>query len=350
MSSTREIQIGSLRVGDGADVLLIAEVANTHDGNLNTAHAYIDAVKGTGAQAIKFQTHIADAEGTAREPFRTRFSHLDKTRADYWRRIQFTAEQWNGLKTHAEDVGLMFLSSPFSPEAVELLDKINVPAWKIGSGETSNLPMLEQMARTRKPILISSGMSPWAELDAAVEACRRFHAPHAVFHCTSMYPTPPEKTGLNVITQMMSRYDCPVGLSDHSGDVFASLAAVALGADIIEVHVCLSRQCFGPDVPVSLTPVQIEHLSQGIRKIRTMLRNPIDKDAQAAELEPLRRIFNKSIVFRRDLPAGTVLTVDDLAGKKPGDGISVAELPRYIGSVLRRDVQRDEPLAMKDLT
>lgn len=350
MSATREIQIGPHRVGGQFDVLLIAEVGNAHDGNLNFAHAYIDAVRDTGAQAIKFQTHIADAESTAREPFRKPFSHLDTTRADYWRRMEFTPEQWQGLKTHAEDAGLLFLSSPFSLEAVDLLERLGVAAWKVGSGETNNPPLLDAMARTGKPVLISSGMSPYAELDAAVHLCRDGGADCAVFHCTSMYPTPPEKVGLNIITEMRSRYDCPVGLSDHSGDLFAGLAATAIGVDLVEVHVCLSKHCFGPDVPASLTPERLRRLSEGLRAIRTMQRHPMDKDAQARELTPLRQMFNKSIVFRTDLPAGTVLEEGHLAGKKPGDGIPITELPRYIGSTLRRDVRRDDPLSTEDLS
>ena len=132
------MRIGTLDVGPNADILLVAEVGLAHDGNCNVAHAFIDAVARTGATVIKFQTHIAEAESTAREPFRAKFSHLDNTRLDYWRRTGFTEEQWRGLKQHAEEAGLVFMSSPFSIEAVDLLERIGVEAWKVGSGETNN--------------------------------------------------------------------------------------------------------------------------------------------------------------------------------------------------------------------
>ncbi len=349
MKSHDAFEIDRVTVGPSADIFLIAEVGNAHDGNLNIAHAYIDAVRTTGARAIKFQTHIASAESTAREPFRKAFSYVDRTRVDYWRRMEFTPEQWAGLKEHAEAAGLIFLSSPFSPEAVDLLDHLGVSAWKVGSGETNNLPMLDQMARTGKPVLISSGMSPYSELDEAVRVCGARRTPHAVFHCTSMYPTPPDQTGLNILSEMHQRYGCPVGLSDHSGDIFAALAAAALGVDLIEVHICMSRHCFGPDTPASLTPEQMTQLAEGLRAIRTMLHHPLSKEAQANALAPLRRMFNKSIVYRTDLSAGTVLLEEHLAGKKPGDGIPIADIQKYIGRTLLRDVHTDEPLALEDV-
>ena len=152
-----------------ARCLIIGEIAQTHDGSLGTAHAYIDAVANAGADAIKFQTHIAAAESTPGEPWRVKFSRQDATRFEYWRRMEFSQEQWHGLAAHARERGLLFLSSAFSPEAVDLLERVGVPGWKVGAGEVSNLPLLEKMARTGKPVILSSGMSDWAELDAAVQ-------------------------------------------------------------------------------------------------------------------------------------------------------------------------------------
>ena len=284
---------------------VIGEIAQTHDGSLGTAHAYIDAIANAGADAIKFQTHIADAESTPGEPWRVKFSRQDATRYDYWKRMEFSAEHWRGLVEHATERGLVFLSSAFSCAAVELLEQLGMSAWKVGAGEVTNLPMLEMMARTGKPVLLSSGMSDWAELDAAVATVRAQDAPVAVFQCTTAYPCPPEKLGLNVLTELRERYNCPVGLSDHSGTIYAGLAAATLGAQLLEVHVTFSRECFGPDVPASVTTTELKQLVEGVRFIQRAQTHPVNKEAMAADLSELKRTFGKSIVAARDLAGGT---------------------------------------------
>jgi N,N'-diacetyllegionaminate synthase len=337
------------QVGPGHPCLVIAEVAQAHDGSLGTAHAYIDAVARTGADAIKFQTHIAAAESTPGEPFRVKFSPQDATRYDYWRRLEFTEPQWRELADHARSAGLIFLSTPFSGAAVELLDRLEVPAWKVGSGEVTNLPMLRQMAATGRPVLLSSGMSTWEELDQAVATIRGAGAEVAVFQCTTSYPCPADKIGLNVLAELRERYQCPVGLSDHSGTVFASLAAVTLGANLLEMHVVFSRECFGPDVKASLTIDQLAELVEGTRFIEQALAHPLDKQKLAGEMVELKQMFGKSIVAARDLAAGHRLTADDLALKKPGTGIPAARLDEIIGRRLVRDVQADTLLAEEHL-
>ena len=166
---TQFIEVDGRYVGPGHPSLVIAEIAQAHDGSLGTAHAYIDAVSAAGADAIKFQTHIAAAESTPEEPWRVKFSQQDKTRYDYWKRMEFTEEQWAALREHANESGLIFLSSPFSIEAVDLLTRVGVPAWKVASGEVNNTVMLDHMAQTGLPILLSTGMSPFSEIDKAVD-------------------------------------------------------------------------------------------------------------------------------------------------------------------------------------
>jgi N,N'-diacetyllegionaminate synthase len=328
---------------------VIAEVAQNHDGSLGAAHAYIDAVARTGAAAIKFQTHIAAAESTPAEPWRVKFSLQDATRYDYWKRMEFTEDQWRGLAEHAARCGLLFLSSAFSPEAVDLLDRIGVPAWKVGAGEVMNLPMLERMAQTSKPILLSSGMSLWSELDAAVDTVRRAGAPVAVLQCTTSYPCPPEKIGLNVLAEIRRRYLCPTGLSDHSGTIYAGLAAAALGANLLEVHVTLSRECFGPDVPASVTTAELADLVRGVHFIEQALAHPVHKESMAAELADLRGIFGKSIVAARDLPASCRLTMNDLAAKKPGTGIPAARIRELLGRTLKHPVPENTQMTEEHL-
>lgn len=333
---------------DNRYCLIIGEIAQTHDGSLGTAHAYIDAVASTGANAIKFQTHIAAAESTPGEPWRVKFSKQDETRYDYWRRMEFTAEQWHGLAEHAAERGLIFLSSAFSPEALELLEKVGVPAWKVGAGETSNLPLLEMMAKTGKPVLLSSGMSDWDELDLAVACVRENGSQVAVLQCTTSYPCPPEKLGLNVIAELQERYKCPVGLSDHSGTIYAGLAAATLGAKIIEVHVTFSRECFGPDVIASVTTAELKQLVEGVRFIETALAHPVNKEEMAESLGELKRVFGKSIVAAHDLSAKHQITTGDIALKKPGTGIPAAQYNKVVGRTLRRNVKADTLLSEED--
>ena len=328
---------------------IVAEIAQAHDGSLGTAHAYIDAAGGAGADAVKFQTHIADAESTPDEPWRVKFSPQDDTRFDYWRRMEFTEGQWVQLKEHADEAGLDFICSPFSLEAVELLERVGLAAWKVASGEVGNVPLLERIAGDGKPVILSSGMSSIEELDRAVGVLRERGTEPTVLQCTSMYPCPPEKVGLNLIAELRDRYGCPVGLSDHSGSVFTGLAAATLGIDVLEVHITMSRQMFGPDVPASITTDELRLLVDGIRFIETAMANPVDKDGLARELGPLRDLFTKSVVAARDLPGGTKLLEDDLALKKPGTGIPAAHLKTVIGRTIRRDISADEQLQMDDL-
>jgi N,N'-diacetyllegionaminate synthase len=335
--------------GSGTPCLIVAEVAQGHDGSLGLAHAFVDAVANAGAGAVKFQTHLAAAESTPGEPWRVKFSPQDASRYDYWKRMEFTEEQWQGLKQHADERGLKFLSSPFSLEAVELLTHVGVAAWKVASGEVSNLPMLECMAATGLPIILSSGMSPISELDTAVKLVKSHGLPLSVLQCTSAYPCPPEKVGLNLIPFFRERYDCWVGLSDHSGTIYSGLAAATLGIEVLEVHVTLSREMFGPDVPASVTTAELRQLVEGIRFIERMKAHPIDKNAVATEMAPLRSLFTKSVVARIDLPTGTLLQDEHLTLKKPGTGIPAARLPELIGRTLRRPVRADQLLHESDL-
>lgn len=329
--------------------LVIGEVAQAHDGSLGLAHAFIDAIAETGADAVKFQTHIASAESTINEPWRVKFSWQDRTRYDYWKRMEFTADQWHGLRLHAEKRGLLFLSTPFSPEAVELLRAINVGVWKLASGEVGNPQILEKIIETGSPVILSSGMSNWTELDTAVERVKKAGNPLAVLQCTSAYPCPPEKLGLNIIEDLRRRYHCTVGLSDHSGNIYAGLAAATLGAEVLEIHVTLSREMFGPDVPASVTTAEMKQLVEGVRFIERAIDNPVNKDTVYAEMKELRGMFTKSIVARETIPAGTILQPGHLILKKPGNGLPAESLNDLIGRRLMRHLEADEMILLQDV-
>lgn len=334
---------------DSIKVQLIAEVAQAHDGSLGTAHAYIDAVAGTGIGTIKFQVHVAEAESSEFEPFRVKFSREDATRQDYWKRMEFTPEQWSGLKQHCADVGLEFLASPFSIAAVDLLERLHVSRYKIGSGEVGNLLMLERIARTGKPMIVSSGLSTVEDLDRTIAFLKPHGNALSLLQCTTSYPTQPSQLGLNVIGELKARYGLPTGLSDHSGTIFPAIAAVALGAELVEFHVVFDRHSFGPDASSSIEIRELGELVRGVSCVAQALATPMDKTQLAVSPE-LRRIFGKSLSVNADLPSGHVLRVQDLESKKPGDrGITAAEFQRVLGRRLARPLQRWDFLNDADL-
>lgn len=329
--------------------LLIAELGQAHDGSLGIAHSYIDALASTGVDVVKFQTHIAEAESSAQEPFRVNFSYEDKTRYDYWDRMSFTPEQWAGLKQHCEDAGVEFMSSPFSLAAVELLEKLGVKRYKIGSGEVNNGLILERIRQTGKPVILSSGMSNFTELDDAVSFFRESSQDLSVLQCTTSYPTAPEDLGLNVISDLQARYpDCKIGFSDHSGDIYACLAACALGAEIFEFHCVFDKTMFGPDATSSLTLEQIKSLVKGVKAIELSLKHPVDKHDNS-RFKDLKNMFEKSLAINKNLPEGSVIGLADLESKKPaGMGIPASRFKELIGAETTRDLNKWDFLKWED--
>lgn len=328
---------------------IIAEVAQSHDGSLGMAHAFIDAAANAGANAIKFQTHIADEESSLEEPWRTHFSRQDKTRLDYWRRMEFSSEQWRQLKQHADDTGIHFLSSPFSIKAVDLLEDIGVNVWKVASGEINNTPLLDRIIATKKPIILSTGLSELTEIAASVEYISVAGNPLALLQCTSQYPCAPEKIGLNVIEQFREMFDCAVGLSDHSGTIFSGLAAASQNIQILEIHLALSREMFGPDVVASITTEELKLLVDGIRYIETVNQHPVDKSKIDANAQNLRQIFMKSIFTASNIEQGEIIAAKHLTTKKPGTGIAAHNFSQIIGKKARRTIANNAMLTEDDL-
>lgn len=323
---------------------IIAEIGSVHDGSIGNALRLIEAAADAGADAVKFQTHIAEAESLSTAPAPSFFS--DEPRIAYFTRTGFGLEQWKRLARHAESVGVTFLSSPFSIEAVDLLEQVGVNAYKIPSGEVTNLPLIERIAATGRPVLLSSGMSDWTELDATV-ALLKPQCPLTVLQCSSAYPCTPEQVGLNVIGEMRSRYGVPVGLSDHTLGLAAAFAAAAVGATVIEKHFTFSRLMYGSDAKHSMEPPEFRMFCTGLREIWRMNASPVDKN-DTGPYEDMRRVFQKSIVTARPLAAGVLLTREMLAFKKPGDGIPAAQYRSIIGRKLRAALPADHQLCPQD--
>ena len=324
---------------------LIAEIGSVHDGSFGNACKLIELAAASGAHAAKFQTHIAEAETLRDAPSPGYFK--GEPRFDYFRRTGFTSAQWNELRQVCAANHIAFLSSPFSLEAVDLLEDVGVGAYKIPSGEVTNTPLLERVAATGKPALLSSGMSSWRELDDAVAILRR-GGPLTVMQCTTAYPCPPERVGLNVIAEMRARYDLPVGFSDHTNGMAAAFAAAALGADIVEKHLTFSRLMYGSDAANAMEPADFRRLAEGLGDIWAMRAAPVDKDDLAPYRE-MKRIFEKSIVTVRPIVGGQVIDRADLAFKKPGDGISAARYREIVGRRAAHDLPAGHKLADEDL-
>jgi len=319
---------------------IIAEVGQAHEGSLGILHSYIDALSEIGIDAIKFQTHIAEAESSEYEPFRVKFSYEDETRYDYWKRMEFTLEQWKEIKQHCDEVGLEFISSPFSNMAVDWLEEIGVKKYKIGSGEITNFLMLEKIAQTGKDIILSSGMSSFQELDETISFLGQFQSKLSVLQCTTKYPTSAEDIGLNVLSELKERYNLPVGLSDHSSTIYPSLAAVSLDAEILEFHVVFDKKMFGPDSKASLDLAEVEELVKGVRFIEKSLNNQINKEDNSGFKE-LKNIFEKSLAVNKDMKEGDIITFDCLEAKKPfGYGISAKEYKNILGKRLKKNLKK----------
>lgn len=318
-------------------VELIAEIGSVHDGSYGNARKLIELAAMCGADSVKFQTHISEAETTANAPAPAYFT--DESRFAYFERTAFSIDQWRSLKETAAACGVTFLSSPFSLEAVDLLEKIDVSAYKIPSGEVTNLPLLEKIAATGKRALLSSGMSDWQELDSAVDILKS-GGPLCVMQCSSAYPCPPDQVGLNVISEIRERFGVDVGFSDHTASNAASIAAVTMGAVSVEKHLTFSKLMYGSDAKNAAEPDQFKALAEALGEVVRMLASPVDKDDMTPYAD-MKRIFQKSIVAARDLEAGTSLALADLAFKKPGDGISASDYKHLVGRRLVHGVPSD---------
>jgi sialic acid synthase SpsE len=311
--------------------IIIAEVGNLHEGSIGLAKAFIKEVAACGADVVKFQTHLFDAESLPDAPNPPYFR--EESRRQYFQRTSFNVSQWKDLKEYAEsECRLRFLSSVFSMEAIDMLENVGLGMYKVPSGEVNNLPLLERIVKTGKPVFLSSGMSSWSELDRAVTVLKRTdNLDLVLLQCSSIYPCPPEKTGLNIIKQMKERYRTRIGFSDHTPGFSAAIAAVVLGAEVIEKHFTLSRKMYGSDAPFSLEPHDFRRFVSELRDTVTAICSETDKNILYKELKEMKVIFEKSIVARRELHKGTLITVECLAFKKPGDGIPAARYQELVG-------------------
>ena len=313
---------------------IIAEIGQAHDGSLGILHSFIDAASEIGIDAIKFQVHIANAESSLFEPFRVKFSYEDNTRFDYWKRMELTENQWKEVKKKCDDLGIEFLATPFSNTAIDLLEKLDVKRYKVGSGDASNLLLLEKILTTKKEVIISTGLSTPSELDKTIEIFKNKKIPFTILQCTTKYPTLPIDLNLKNILNLENKYNCPVGLSDHSGTIYPGLGAITIGASIVEAHITFDKKMFGPDAKASLTIKQFKKLVEGIRFLEIAKENK-EKKSYSNEKNELRRMFGRAIAVNKNLSKGHIIKFEDLEVKKPSDsGIPVNDFKNILGKKL----------------
>ncbi len=350
LTGGRTLKIGSRIVGPEQRPFIIAEVAQSHEGSLGMAFSFIDVARECGADAVKFQTHIASEESTRAEPWRIPFSQQDECRYDYWKRMEFSFGQWRALKEHADKRGILFLSSPFSVKACDWLEEIGVPAWKIASGEARHDPLLQRILASGKPVLLSTGLSTTEEAFATAQRIHQAGTDVALLHCTTRYPTAPEEVGLNVLESFLR--DChrfPAGLSDHSGTPYPGIVAAYLGASVIEAHLTLHPKMFGPDVSSSLTPEAFETLVRGAAFAWAMRRSPVDKQRQLMALEKESLMFGRSLVTARPIASGERIGAESVAYKKPGGGMPFEQRHAVVGRISCKDLPADHRLSPDDV-
>jgi N,N'-diacetyllegionaminate synthase len=330
---------------------VIAEAGVNHNGSVDLALRLVDAAKASGADAVKFQTfRAADlATGTAHKAaYQERTVPTSESQLEMLKRLELDADAHSQIIEHCRKAGIEFLSSPFDTESADLLEAMNVRVFKIPSGEITNIPFLEHLARKGRPLILSTGMSTLGEVEAAVRAIRDVGAvPLTLLHCVTEYPAPYAAINLRAMLTLKQAFGVSVGYSDHTPGIEASIAAVALGAEVIEKHFTLDRLMPGPDHSASLEPEELKNLVTSIRHVEAALGDGIKAPADC-EL-PNISVARKSIVAARPMLAGHVLSEKDLRMKRPGSGLPPGLLPNVVGRTLRSAVDKDELIEWSQL-
>ena len=336
------MKIGNRSIGPNDPPLVIAEIGINHGGDLDVAKNMVDLIASSGCECVKHQTHIIEDEMT--EEAKSIFPpNADKSIWDVMKECSLTLDEEKELKKHAENLGLIWISTPFSRKAVDFLDHIDLPAFKIGSGEADNLPLINHIAKKGKPIIMSTGMQSIQSLKNSVEILENSHVEYALLECTNLYPSPPEIVSLKGIKELKEAFPkALVGFSDHSIGPEMALASVALGACIVERHFTDTRYRNGPDISCSMDPAELRLMIDRSVEIYKALKNP--KQRTTPE-EDVYKFARASVVADKDMPAGHIITEKDICARRPGSG----EIPGYkyhdvIGKKLRLAVKKNHQL------
>jgi sialic acid synthase SpsE len=329
-----EILIEERRVGPDHPPLVIAEVGINHEGDLDKALQCVEAAAEAEAECIKFQCHITEAEmiPTDMKPGET----SDEPLWDIIKRCELNEEEEWRLKSRCDEKGILYLSTPFSREAADRLNSFGVPAFKIGSGECNNLPLIDHIARWKKPVILSTGMNDIPSIARSVAVLKKHRCPFMLMHCTSMYPTPYDRVRLNGVAELERAFGVPVGLSDQSIGIYTCLGAVAVGACVLEKHFTLSRSWPGPDIQISIEPNELGELVRGSRavwKARGGHKTVLDEE------QPVIDFAFASVVSIRPIMRGEKFSLENTWVKRPGTGpIHARDLNKVLGRSAKHDI------------
>ncbi|HKO60670.1 MAG TPA: N-acetylneuraminate synthase [Pyrinomonadaceae bacterium] len=349
---TKFIEFAGRRIGEGQPCFIIAEAGVNHNGDMQNAKQLVDAAVLAGADAVKFQTFVAESLVSSLAPkARYQLSTTDdsESQLEMLKRLELTPEAHREIKDYCRETGILFLSTPFDEDSVDLLIELDIPVFKISSGDITNLPFLDYVARKGRPVLLSTGMSEMDEVRQAVATVR--DAPNrdlVLLQCVSSYPAQPADVNLRAMQSMWQEFGTPVGYSDHTEGIAIALAAVALGACVIEKHFTLDRNLPGPDHRASLEPNELSEMIRGVRGVEAALGTGL-KAPTASEIDTAR-VARRSLTAALDIPAGTQLTRDMIAIRRPGTGLPPAQLSSLIGRTVRADIDAGSLLSLEMLT
>ena len=340
------MKIAGRSIGQAFPPLVIAEIGINHEGDIRKAFQMVDDAHAAGCECVKFQSHVIEDEMIPNEVIP---GNANESIWDIMERCALSANEEHQLKQYVESKNMVFLSTPFSRAAADRLHEMDVDAYKVGSGECNNYPLIEHIAGFGKPIILSTGMNDIASIRPAVEIFRSHSVPYALLHCTSMYPTPYEKVRLGAISQLQTEFpDAIIGLSDHTLTNYTSLAAVALGASILERHFTSDKSWPGPDINISMNPTELAELVTGSRAIHLALGG--SKEILTEE-QPTIDFAYACVVAICDIPAGSTLSKDNIWVKRPGTGeILAAEFPRLLGKCSTRMIPKNTQLQWDDIS
>ncbi|MGA1866931.1 MAG: N-acetylneuraminate synthase family protein [bacterium] len=340
------ICIGKRWIGPGYPPFVVPEVGINHEGNFKKAIQCVDAAVGAGAECIKFQCHITEAEMI---PTDMKPGKISKERLwDIIKRCELKEEEERKIMKYCEEKKIMYLSTPFSREAADRLERMGVKAFKIGSGECNNYPLIDHIARKKKPVILSTGMNNIPAIRKSVNIIKKHKCPFMLMHCTSMYPTPYEKVRLGALNELQQEFNVPIGLSDHSIGIYTCLGATALGACVLEKHFTVTRKWPGPDIPISIEPQELAELNKGSHAVWQAIGG---KKEILKEEKPVIDFAYASVVTIKDIKEGEKLSYDNIWVKRPGTGEILAEqLYRVLGKTAKRSLSKDKQISPHDIT
>jgi len=351
LTSTPTIHIGDRLIGQGAPVFFIAEAGVNHNGDLQRAKALVDAAARAGADAVKFQTFKAEELVTRSAPkaqYQLQTTSAEESQLEMISKLELSADDHRELIAHCRLKNILFLSTPFDQNSVDLLEALKIPAFKIPSGEVTNWPFLEYVASKGKPVILSTGMSTLEEVEGAFRMLRAAGCDDlAILHCTSSYPAPPASVNLRAMLTLAKTFQVPVGLSDHTSGTEIAIAAAAMGASVLEKHFTLDRSLPGPDHRASLEPGELKALIGGIRDVESALGDGWKRPTDAEQ--DVKGVARRSIVSRGAIAPGTLITKELLAYKRPGTGIPPSEAPKVLGRRAARAIAADTVIRLEDL-